>query len=250
MTKPFRSLASLLVCLAALSACTGAEVEADDPGGARILDVLRYEMPMGSPPVVEGASPLVMSAQGEISYEGEAVAHTDLDSLFARMEAESLYRPALKVDPQAQFANVLSHLPAIAAHSPVELEWEEETQPKVRTDNAGLDVFIVQGFAGIVTPNEVGLRVGYSADADQCALVLDDKAVSSKEAYDHAFIRLDELVAREGGPEVVVADPDLMESIVARIQSDADTPWRCFGGAVQAVKNAGWPAIQFEVVAD
>jgi biopolymer transport protein ExbD len=67
--------------------------------------------------------------------------------------------------------------------------------------------------------------------------------VDSTELYDQAFNRLDAIVKRAGGPEAMLADPDLIPQV--HIRADVDTPWRCVAGAIYNIQAAGYPTVGF-----
>lgn len=67
--------------------------------------------------------------------------------------------------------------------------------------------------------------------------------VSSQELYDRAFERLDAIVKRAGGPEAMMADPDLIPQV--HIRGDVNVPWRCVAGAIYNVQAAGYPTVGF-----
>jgi len=67
--------------------------------------------------------------------------------------------------------------------------------------------------------------------------------VSSEELYDQAFRRLEALVNRVGGPEAMMADPELIPQV--HIRADVNAPWRCVAGAIYNVQAAGYPTVGF-----
>ncbi len=67
--------------------------------------------------------------------------------------------------------------------------------------------------------------------------------VDSQELYDMAFKRLDSIVKRAGGPEAMMADPELIPQV--HIRGDVNAPWRCVAGAIYNVQAAGYPTVGF-----
>jgi biopolymer transport protein ExbD len=67
--------------------------------------------------------------------------------------------------------------------------------------------------------------------------------VTSEELYDQAFNRLDLIVTRAGGPEAIMAEPDLIPQV--HIRGDVNAPWRCVAGAIYNVQAAGYPTVGF-----
>jgi biopolymer transport protein ExbD len=67
--------------------------------------------------------------------------------------------------------------------------------------------------------------------------------VTSEELRDQAFKRLDSIVKREGGPQALMANPDLIPQV--HIRGDVNAPWRCVAGAIYNVQVSGYPTVGF-----
>ncbi|EIZ79710.1 biopolymer transport ExbD protein [Novosphingobium sp. Rr 2-17] len=67
--------------------------------------------------------------------------------------------------------------------------------------------------------------------------------VTSEELRDQAFKRLDAIVRREGGPQALIANPDLVPQV--HIRGDVNAPWRCVAGAIYNVQISGYPTVGF-----
>ena len=67
--------------------------------------------------------------------------------------------------------------------------------------------------------------------------------VDSNELRDLAFKRLDSIVKRAGGPEALVANPDLVPQV--HVRGDVNAPWRCIAGAIYNVQISGYPTVGF-----
>lgn len=67
--------------------------------------------------------------------------------------------------------------------------------------------------------------------------------VTSEELRDQAFKRLDSIVKREGGPEALMANPELIPQV--HIRGDVNAPWRCVAGAIYNVQISGYPTVGF-----
>ncbi|MFM2300622.1 MAG: hypothetical protein RLZZ84_358 [Pseudomonadota bacterium] len=67
--------------------------------------------------------------------------------------------------------------------------------------------------------------------------------VDSNELRDMAFKRLDDIVKRAGGPEALVANPELVPQV--HIRGDVNAPWRCIAGAIYNVQISGYPTVGF-----
>ena len=67
--------------------------------------------------------------------------------------------------------------------------------------------------------------------------------VTSEELYDQAFERLDAIVQRAGGPDVIMNDPEKIPQV--HIRGDVNAPWSCVAGAIYNVQAAGYPTVGF-----
>src|SRR5690606_9344512 len=67
--------------------------------------------------------------------------------------------------------------------------------------------------------------------------------VDSNELREQAFKRLDAIVKREGGPEVLMQNPEKVPQV--HIRGDVNTPWRCIAGAIYNVQISGYPTVGF-----
>ena len=103
----------------------------------------------------------------------------------------------------------------------------------------------------VSTTDDAGLEPGFS-DTDyagayrsgECRVYFNNTTpVDSTELYDQAFNRLDAIVTRAGGPEAMLADPELIPQV--HIRADVDTPWRCVAGAIYNIQAAGYPTVGF-----
>ena len=67
--------------------------------------------------------------------------------------------------------------------------------------------------------------------------------VTSEELRDQAFKRLDAIVKREGGPQALMSNPELIPQV--HIRGDIQAPWRCVAGAIYNVQVSGYPTVGF-----
>ena len=67
--------------------------------------------------------------------------------------------------------------------------------------------------------------------------------VDSTELYDQAFKRLDDIIKREGGAEVLRDSPEKVPQV--HVRADVEAPWRCVAGAIFNVQRAGYPTVGF-----
>jgi biopolymer transport protein ExbD len=103
----------------------------------------------------------------------------------------------------------------------------------------------------VSTTDDTGLEPGFSDTAytgasrtGECRVYFNNTTpVDSTELYDQAFNRLDDIVQRAGGPEAMMADPDMIPQVL--IRADVNTPWRCVAGAIYNVQAAGYPTVGF-----
>jgi len=100
------------------------------------------------------------------------------------------------------------------------------------TDEAGL------------TPSTVNTAYTGATRGGDCRVFLNNTTlVDSGELYERAFERLDSLVQRAGGPEAMMANPEMIPQV--HIRADVNTPWRCVAGTVYNVQAAGYPTVGF-----
>ena len=69
--------------------------------------------------------------------------------------------------------------------------------------------------------------------------------VTSEELYDQAFGRLEAIIERAGGVEVMTApgNEELIPQV--HIRADSNAPWRCVAGTIYNVPAAGYPTVGF-----
>ena len=67
--------------------------------------------------------------------------------------------------------------------------------------------------------------------------------MDSEELRKEAFDRLDAIVQRAGGIDVILQDPELIPQV--HIRADVEAPWRCVAGAIYNVQAAGYPTVGF-----
>ncbi len=69
--------------------------------------------------------------------------------------------------------------------------------------------------------------------------------VTSQELYDQAFKRLEAIIERAGGVEVLLqpGNEDLIPQV--HIRGDVNAPWRCVAGTIFNIQAAGYPTVGF-----
>ncbi len=94
------------------------------------------------------------------------------------------------------------------------------------------------------TPSTINTAFEGATRDGECRIFLNNTTlVDSSELYDRAFERLDAIVQRAGGPEAIMADPELIPQV--HIRGDVNAPWRCVAGTIFNVQAAGYPTIGF-----
>lgn len=88
-------------------------------------------------------------------------------------------------------------------------------------------------------PENVGLTV--RAVNGQCEVYWELTRVTSEELTRRAVLALEAEIERMGGAQNMTSD-NLPE---AHIRGDINTPWRCVGGAINAVQRAGFARVAF-----
>ncbi len=90
------------------------------------------------------------------------------------------------------------------------------------------------------------IKTGYSGATreGECRVYFNNiTLVDSATLYEDAFSRLEKIVERAGGPEALMADPELIPQV--HIRADQNVPWRCVAGTIFNVQAAGYPTIGF-----
>ena len=92
------------------------------------------------------------------------------------------------------------------------------------------------------TPSTVDTAFSGANRAGECRVFFNNTTlVDSTELYDQAFNRLDAIVKRAGGPEALMANPEMIPQV--HIRADVNTPWRCVAGAIYNIQAAGYPSV-------
>jgi len=116
----------------------------------------------------------------------------------------------------------------------------ESTESKDKVDNLLLTVSTTDD--GGRAAGEPGYQ-GASRNGE-CRIYFNNVTpVTSAELRDRAFKRLDDVVKREGGPDALKANPDLIPQV--HIRGDQNAPWRCVAGAIYNVQVSGYPTVGF-----
>jgi biopolymer transport protein ExbD len=94
------------------------------------------------------------------------------------------------------------------------------------------------------TPSTTPSGYAGATRTGECRVFINNTTpVDSQELYDQAFNRLDAIVRRAGGPEVLMQNPELIPQV--HIRADVNAPWRCVAGAIFNIQAAGYPTVGF-----
>ena len=131
---------------------------------------------------------------------------------------------------------------AIQTIERLEIPIFESRESKNKVENLQLTVSTTDEAGNTAGP----IRSGFTGATrgGECRVYFNNiTPVSSEELYDQAFRRLEALVNRVGGPEAMMADPELIPQV--HIRADVNAPWRCVAGAIYNVQAAGYPTVGF-----
>jgi biopolymer transport protein ExbD len=103
----------------------------------------------------------------------------------------------------------------------------------------------------VSTTDDAGLSAGEPGFAGasrngECRVYFNNLTpVTSEELYDQAFGRLEAIIERAGGIEVLMApgNEDMIPQV--HIRADKNAPWRCVAGTIYNVQAAGYPTVGF-----
>ncbi len=83
-----------------------------------------------------------------------------------------------------------------------------------------------------------------SSRQGQCLVYYNNTTmVDSTTLREDAFKRLDDIVTRAGGVDVIMENPELIPEV--HIRGDVNAPWSCVAGAIYNVQAAGYPTVGF-----
>jgi len=111
-------------------------------------------------------------------------------------------------------------VPVVLASVPVQLPKVDFEPTATRPENVNLSVRGVNG---------------------QCEVYWDLTRVNAEQLVQRAVGALEAEIVRQGGVENIT--PDTLPE--AHIRGDINTPWRCIGGAINAMQRAGFQRIGF-----
>ncbi|BBC71558.1 biopolymer transport protein ExbD [Altererythrobacter sp. B11] len=131
---------------------------------------------------------------------------------------------------------------AIQTIEKLEIPIFESTESKDKVENLLITVSTTDPQGRTAGMQRTGF--GGATRDGECRIYFNNTTpVDSSELYDRAFQRLDDIVQRAGGPEAIMADPDLIPQV--HIRGDVNAPWRCVAGVIYNVQAAGYPTVGF-----
>ena len=94
------------------------------------------------------------------------------------------------------------------------------------------------------TPSTINTAYDGATRSGECRVFINTTTlVDSSELYEQAFERLDAIVQREGGVDMIMQNPELIPQV--HIRGDVEAPWRCVAGTIFNVQAAGYPTVGF-----
>ena len=240
--------------LIALTALTGCSIRTPPPSiPANVSTIFRLQMPTPGQ-VTEldsigsyGNAPIVVSKDGRLVLDGRDLSEADLPNFLRAADPDESSEVSVMPDPEARAGDVVKQLARVASFGPLNIAGNErhrEFGERLASDPGRS----LPAFRGVVGEYEMPIVVGVVGPDDQCTVEFDATAMDSALLYERSFDVLDGIVMRAGGVEAVLEQPRIIDNLFARLQTAADTPWRCVAGAMFQVQAGGWPSVQFEIV--
>ncbi|WP_156423702.1 hypothetical protein [Erythrobacter sp. YT30] len=205
--------------------------------------------------------PLIITQEGTLIHRGEQITASEVVAIESAWE--QLGYPVLGVTahPLAEYQMVAKHLAEFDKALPIPASDVEAGLPRFalvemeeRYSKIGAERDLAASYEllgsdvnGDAVPYTISIFVGHSNTTNACVFMLGGLSLSAEELSDQSFRELDELVQRAGA---AASSPDFADRLVAKIQSDAETPWKCVAGAMFQVKRSGWPSVNLEVYRD
>ncbi len=235
--------------LAIATACSACGVLASqDQGKAAVVSAFSYVPPQGDEPRANPERALEISESGAVTLAGVEIALSGIGDILQRTRPAEASKVGVIVAKDALISTVAPKLSAISEAGEFQLLNLEEHR-RYENPSADSDLMLNEEvFAKPLRETELAVKVGYVVKNDSCVVMLDGVMVGPEELFDSSFEVLDDIVMRSGGSDAVLANKELLESLVARFRVPGDTPWRCVAGAFYYVQAAGWPELQLDVV--
>lgn len=220
------------------------------------MDTLRVELPFNDPDFEFDNDPqLAINEFGEFELKGNVLSAEEMSSFLVEQESENPEFLSVRIDGKAKFGDVIALLSPIAEKAKVYVAQKTGgvfSQPQVkRTDPVRERLFV-----GAIGNYDLPLVSAHLAQDDQCVVllggggssILKGRPLDSSELAQVSTKFLNRYVEHHGGTEAVADKPEVVSTLVARIQAQADTPWRCVAKPIERVTQVGWPVLQYELV--
>lgn len=244
------ALAALAVPIAGCSDTSG------DQDRPKVLDTLRVELPYNDPDVEFDNDPaLAINEAGEFELEGKTLPLEELASYLAEHKDSGTQYLAVQIDENAKVGEVIALLKPITEKAKVYVA--RTTGGNFRHAQVNLtDPIRKRLFVGPIGSYHLPLIAAQHAESDQCVLllgggggsILKERPLDVSELVQVSTKFLERYVEHHGGPDAVAKKPEVVSTLVARIQAQAETPWRCVAAPMDRVADIGWPVLQYEVV--
>ena len=236
-----------------IAGCSDPDAEQDRP---KVIDSVQVELPFVSADArFDNNPPLAINASGSFALNGEALSAEELSAYLAEQQDTDPDRLSVQIDGEAKFGNVIGLLSSLAEDADVYVA--QTTGGKFKREQVALTNPVRKRlFVGTIGNYHLPLIAGYLADENKCVLllgggggsILAERPLDMSEVDQVANKFLDRYVEHHGGTEKVADKPEVISTLVGRIQAQADTPWRCVAAPMERVSQAGWPVLQYELV--
>ena len=251
-----KNLSAALACAVFASTITACSDSPADPDRPKVLDTARIERPFDRlVEIYNDDEPVAIDAAGDVIVGGAAVSADKAVSILADKRADDAQYLSVQIDGDARFGDVVARLVALGERSKVHVS--QTTGGKFRREQVALtDPIRKRRFVGSIGSYDLPLIAGYLAEDDKCVLllggggasILAERPLDLSEVDQVSNKMLERYVKHHGGAEAIADKPDVAKKFKARIQAQADTPWRCVAAPMERVVEAGWPVVQYELV--
>jgi biopolymer transport protein ExbD len=191
--------------------------------------------------------PYAITQSGDVTLRGRKVSADTLEADLATMSPFKNPALAITIDPRAALPDIVSRLALFAEKRDLMLVGVETYRTFIEPSNRADVERPGPACRGATGQFELPVVVGLAPDGQTCEATISGRSMVDDALYQEAFAVLDRLVTEHGGPENTLAKTGAGREIVARVQSGAETPWRCVAGVILALQRSGWPNVQLEV---
>jgi hypothetical protein len=236
------SLLAFLLCPA-----EPVSAQADTLDGSRPLEA-RFTLPhFARATATDEKRPFSISKSGDVTFDGRSFTDEEIVAELADLPPAHATASAISIDPHAAFADIVARLAIFSSAGEFKLLDLRKNRTFVEPGSIGELTEPGAPFRGTASEFELPVTIGLARNGEACVATLGDMTITDGAFYHQSFVKLDDLVQREGGVESALAKTNNGLDIVARVQSAPQTPWRCVAAIIHAVEIAGWPVVQLEV---